>query len=191
MGKKLSKHTRTERDAKFAEGKVWCNECCRYLHVNQFSPMRGDNSNYGYVYKCYHCRRQVARASGYVEFQAKKARNRFRSNKLHFVEMFGGECLRCGFSDSFWALEFHHVFPSEKSFTPSQVISLNNRDKALEELDKCIMICSNCHKTYKKTWDAKFKKAEYGYIILRESRVNIHAVASPSTRVTAQPKLFE
>ena len=46
------------------------------------------------------------------------------------------------------ALHFHHLNPNEKEFTLSQ-INLNDNifslEKVLQEVDKCILLCANCH----------------------------------------------
>ena len=63
-------------------------------------------------------------------------------NKLR--EKRGGKCVRCGYDTYLGALEFHHLDPSKKDFT------LGNADfrlkEAVEEINKCILICSNCHR---------------------------------------------
>ena len=42
------------------------------------------------------------------------------------------------------SLDFHHIDPTEKDFAIS---TFKNKkiDKLKEELDKCILVCSNCH----------------------------------------------
>jgi len=54
----------------------------------------------------------------------------------------GGKCQICGYDKSIAALEFHHVNSTEKE----NVISRLTLRKAKEELKKCILICSNCHR---------------------------------------------
>lgn len=59
------------------------------------------------------------------------------------LEYMGGECLRCGFSE--WpALHAHHVEPSEKDFAlfDGRTRSL---ESILDEIQKCILLCANCH----------------------------------------------
>lgn len=70
------------------------------------------------------------------------------NNKLKAVEYKGGKCIKCGYDKCINALEFHHINPLEKD------INLNtrglNRKKSFEkqklELDKCILVCANCHR---------------------------------------------
>ena len=65
--------------------------------------------------------------------------------KERAVEYKGGKCLICGYNRCINAFDFHHLDPKEKDFA----ISGNcNRawEKVKSELDKCVMLCSNCHR---------------------------------------------
>jgi 5-methylcytosine-specific restriction endonuclease McrA len=66
--------------------------------------------------------------------------------KRQMVEYKGGECVRCGYKKYFGALEFHHLNPSEKDFNPSSLKRYKFDDRIKNELDKCILVCSNCHR---------------------------------------------
>lgn len=56
----------------------------------------------------------------------------------------GGKCQRCGYNKCNRALEFHHIDPSKKDFGISKNINRNIEDLK-REVDKCILLCSNCH----------------------------------------------
>ena len=76
-------------------------------------------------------------------------RLRFLDRKLkHFlVEYKGGKCERCGYNKCEGALQFHHLNPNEKDFNISH-INLSrqfDKEKILKEVDKCILLCANCH----------------------------------------------
>lgn len=66
-----------------------------------------------------------------------------RKLKSKAVELKGGKCSRCGYSKCITALQFHHLDPSEKDFNVGAKIK--SWDKIKEEVDKCILLCSNCH----------------------------------------------
>ncbi len=66
--------------------------------------------------------------------------------KARLVEYKGGCCERCGYSKSIKALEFHHRNPSRKDFSIAGAGSTKNFDKAKLEVDKCILVCANCHR---------------------------------------------
>ncbi len=65
--------------------------------------------------------------------------------KVKCVEYMGGECQSCGYNRCISALEFHHKDPSQKDFeiNKGRMTSFKN---AQNELNKCVMLCSNCHK---------------------------------------------
>lgn len=57
---------------------------------------------------------------------------------------YGGKCSRCGYNKCFDALEFHHLDPSVKEFSLGERRGLRI-DDLRKELDKCILVCRNCH----------------------------------------------
>ena len=67
-----------------------------------------------------------------------------KRKKKALVEYKGGKCQCCGYSRCIEALEFHHLDPNIKSFTISGKSKSFNSLKS--EVDKCILVCSNCHK---------------------------------------------
>lgn len=68
-----------------------------------------------------------------------------RKLKEKAVEYKGGKCEKCGYDKCIWALDFHHKNPEEKDFSISGSKILK-WEKVKKELDKCIMVCSNCHR---------------------------------------------
>ena len=63
--------------------------------------------------------------------------------KIKAVEYKGGKCKICGYNKCYSALSFHHIDSELKDFT----ISGTSRcwEKIKKELDKCIVVCNNCH----------------------------------------------
>jgi hypothetical protein len=57
----------------------------------------------------------------------------------------GGCCCECK-EDSLVALDFHHLDPEAKEFSISDVRFYKMNDDIKKELDKCILLCSNCHR---------------------------------------------
>ena len=73
--------------------------------------------------------------------------SRSRKNRKKFlVEYCGGECVLCGYSKSTEALDFHHVDPSIKDFGISDRGITRSLKKSLDEIEKCVLLCSNCHR---------------------------------------------
>ena len=71
-----------------------------------------------------------------------------RRNKIKemSIEYKGGSCKNCGYNKCKNALEFHHLDKTEKSFAISQKGHTRSWEVVKKELDKCVMLCSNCHK---------------------------------------------
>ena len=62
------------------------------------------------------------------------------------VEYKGSKCEMCGYDRCIDALEFHHADPTKKDFGISNKGYTRSWKKVQEELDKCMMICANCHR---------------------------------------------
>jgi hypothetical protein len=61
----------------------------------------------------------------------------------------GGKCEKCGYCKNLSALEFHHLDPTKKDFAIAELQSTSfekHREKIVSELDKCILVCANCHR---------------------------------------------
>ncbi len=64
------------------------------------------------------------------------------------VEYLGGGCHVCQYSKCQDALDFHHINPEDKSFgIASKGVTLG-WDVIKEELDKCVLLCANCHREH-------------------------------------------
>jgi len=62
------------------------------------------------------------------------------------VEYKGGRCFSCGYDRCLDALELHHISSSEKDFGISDKGYTRSWAKIKEELDKCVLLCANCHR---------------------------------------------
>jgi len=61
------------------------------------------------------------------------------------VEHLGGKCQICGYSKCIRALDFHHRDSKTKDFSISKNCNMA-WNKILVELEKCDLLCSNCHR---------------------------------------------
>ncbi len=80
-----------------------------------------------------------------AEYLKKAVVLRRQKIKLLAVQYKGGQCQICGYKKCEGALEFHHLNPKEKDFGIGQKGYSRSWKKVQSELDKCILICSNCH----------------------------------------------
>ena len=59
----------------------------------------------------------------------------------------GMKCEKCGYDKNVSALEFHHIDPSQKSFSlDARNLSNFSIEKLIDESKKCMLLCSNCHR---------------------------------------------
>lgn len=71
---------------------------------------------------------------------------RMQSTKFRLVELKGGKCQICSFSEYIGALDFHHVLPDTKDDGVSRLIRGKLNQKVIDEVNKCVLVCSNCHR---------------------------------------------
>lgn len=70
--------------------------------------------------------------------------DRQRELKRKAVEYKGGRCSKCGYDRCVGSLQFHHCDPSIKD--PKWRTARGwDFEKFKVELDKCVLLCSNCH----------------------------------------------
>lgn len=107
-----------------------CPSCKELLPLSAFNNDR--TKSYGKATWCKMCSKD----------RVTKARARA---KLSFLEYKGGaRCIKCGYDKYIGALDFHHVDPASKEIRIPDVTVLDDRMKA--ELDKCVVLCANCHR---------------------------------------------
>lgn len=86
------------------------------------------------------------------EWIKKKQRERKREHKEKAIAYLGGVCKRCSNSFHPAVFEFHHRNPAEKDADPSKLLT-HSWPRVVEELDKCDLLCANCHRlTHHESW---------------------------------------
>jgi predicted HNH restriction endonuclease len=55
------------------------------------------------------------------------------------------KCAQCGFSHP-GAIDFHHTDSATKEGEVSRLAGVGSYKKAYAEIEKCIPLCSNCHR---------------------------------------------
>lgn len=78
------------------------------------------------------------------EHMRKYMLERFYKRKDAAMDQLGGKCSECGCEDRS-DLRFHHIDPTNKSFTIGNCIVSVSEKRLQEELEKCILLCHDCH----------------------------------------------
>lgn len=63
------------------------------------------------------------------------------------IKNLGGKCLKCGEIKEY-LIDFHHVNQDEKKHSISALLANSKVELFFKELEKCIPLCSNCHREY-------------------------------------------
>lgn len=87
-------------------------------------------------------------SSGYICKKCNSENTVLKRKKyiLKAIEYKGGCCLFCGYKKCVAALDFHHIDPTTKVFSISASGNTRSWARTKEELDKCILLCVNCHR---------------------------------------------
>jgi len=85
----------------------------------------------------------------YKQRNRKKAsdwqREKGRKNKLLAIQYFNNQCNDCKLTFHPVVYDFHHLDPTKKEFTFTQIAG-RKWENIIPELSKCIMLCANCHR---------------------------------------------
>lgn len=99
----------------------------------------------------------------------------------------GGKCERCDYDKCVRSMHFHHVDPSLKEFSISDRNPNTNKkgtkkwETVRAELDKCILLCSNCHYELHEKLDRQSAKTNLGLHRQRLHLLNQHILKGRKT----------
>ncbi len=79
----------------------------------------------------------------YIIAAVKKRRKKLREQARIYK---GGKCIICGYNKYLGALDFNHLDPAKKKFGISMQGLTKSWKEIMKELDKCVLICANCHR---------------------------------------------
>lgn len=95
-----------------------------------------------------------SRGNGKLRAECKKCHSNYVKNKYQERKKLVNEikldvgCAKCGEKRPYM-LDFHHKDPSIKDTTISRMTSNYNKIEDIQkEIDKCIVLCSNCHREF-------------------------------------------
>lgn len=134
-------------------GERYCARCKKVKKLTEFSG----NSSW-----CKRCYKTYSRERNRKRLQQKKEVRYLVMQKC--VTLLGAKCQRCGFNEFQASLDFHHVYPNKKSFGISWYLSSRKCEltkELLDELDKCALLCKNCHHGFETGgWNTEWKRRD-------------------------------
>ena len=87
--------------------------------------------------------RRYADRKQYLIAAVQKRRKKLRKMAIEYK---GNKCQICGYDHCYEAMEFHHYSKDKKYFGISEKGYTRSWEKVKAELDKCVMLCANCHR---------------------------------------------
>lgn len=106
-----------------------CSKCNKILAVSEFYSKHYKKYLHSLCKKCYN----------------RMVKCRYNRYKELAIKYKGGKCIKCGYNKYIASLEFHHKNKNTKEFKISR-LSHGSFEKMTKELDKCILLCANCHR---------------------------------------------
>jgi hypothetical protein len=95
----------------------------------------------------FYIRKKSKKESSYcIKCSKEQVLVRTRALKKEMVDYKGGSCAYCGYNKCLSALEFHHIDTGSKKFSLASVRKTKATKEIFDELDKCILLCANCHR---------------------------------------------
>lgn len=81
-------------------------------------------------------------------------RKKRQERLLKAIELLGGVCSDCFVEYDPCVYDFHHVNPKEKDFTIGENM-LVGEERFFTEINKCVLLCANCHRLKHKEIDGR------------------------------------
>jgi len=127
-----------------------CYRCKESKALNLFKINYGrlKNGQVSYANICISCVTAANKkwVSENRELYNKRSQQRRWERKKRAVEYKGGECENCLGIFPVECFDFHHVEKETKHKDPGLMMS-HSDESLFKELDKCILLCANCHRT--------------------------------------------
>lgn len=122
----------------------------KVIHRDDILRMRSEGKTYKEIQNSLGCSKGTI---SYHLGEGQKEKTRDRSNrsrtllkrKLWEIKEQSG-CMDCGEMYPHWMLDFDHRPEHDKIDSPSQITHKYSWDRAIEELNKCDIVCPNCHR---------------------------------------------
>ena len=125
--------------------KKYCPKCEQDKKLDEFSNNK--NNIDGKQRTCRKCMAEDQKKS-YLKnkkdyLDREKIYQKKKYEKINKLKQESG-CIKCG-DKRYYVLNFHHLDPNIKNFSISDAVKRISKERLKEEIDKCIILCSNCH----------------------------------------------
>jgi hypothetical protein len=129
-----------------------CNKCKQKKELIEFNKNKYVKD--GYQSWCKICVKEKSKEHylNNIENILKKVKVRNKENTFkaqQTIDSFkeGKCCQKCGYNEYKCVLDFHHKDPKQKNFNISTG-GRKNIERIKKEIEKCVILCSNCHRSF-------------------------------------------
>ena len=121
-----------------------CNKCQKEQSVSNFHKAARNVD--GFFHTCKPCRKEIDREYYSKSDKKQKLTTKHSQNRIN-IQLYKDDksCKFCGESAN-CCLDFHHRNEKDKTFTISQRVNDYSWERILEEIQKCDVVCCNCHR---------------------------------------------
>ena len=127
-----------------------CPKCKKLLPFTQFyrKTVKGKKSYQSYCKQCSK-KASLKYQKSHPFFEKLRKQNSKAKSRAWFVEYKKTlKCNKCG-EKRWYVLDFHHTDHRNKKYAIGQMVKQRMSQKSiLEEIEKCIVLCANCHREY-------------------------------------------
>ena len=125
-----------------ALAKGMCN--AHYIRAKSGRDMRKPVQAYANDSGCIDCGEKLSSKGGWMRCAKHFKLARQQTIKEALIDAMGGCCQQCGGVFPSAVFDFHHV--GEKDANPSSLIANGSVERIAEEIDRCVLLCANCHR---------------------------------------------
>lgn len=124
----------------------YCKRCDTTKTFDSFYQKKDSKDGLGFYCKaCHqelHKHYRKLRGSTYNREWQKDHR---KKRKARIVDLLGGKCTACGLVDDPVIYDLHHLNPEEKDVGIGEILDFK-WETIEKELQKCVLLCANCHR---------------------------------------------
>jgi hypothetical protein len=130
--------------------KIFCTSCHCYKSIEKFGEYILKNGVKKRRRQCHICRSRNGKYSDPIK--RKKFFDEIKILRIHrkiiCVNRLGGKCNVCEKVFPLCCYDFHHINPINKKTEIAKLIPIKSTttEELFEEVDKCLLLCSNCHR---------------------------------------------
>ena len=133
-------------------------QCCTCKEIKPFEEF-GKRSNGKPQSKCKLCQRvyvkkhYINNKQKYINKAYLHTKKKRDENMEKIIKIKSAPCTDCGMSYPHYVMDFDHLERSDKENCVSWLCFNSSWDKVVEEIKKCELVCSNCHRerTYRRS----------------------------------------